>query len=101
MATLKICAVKTIWITGIKRIIEVSQFEIDKDEKDIMISIKKAGVKIGSDTIHLMEFKESTKWGVVLFVQREDCYNEDSQTYIFPYRSAFLMSESGATIDRI
>ena len=102
MATLKICTAKVIWITGVRRIIELGQFPIKKDEGDILSNIKGSGIDFGTSCIiNQMEFEEGVKWGVAVKVEREECFSECPQIYVYPQRSSFLMSDSGVTIDRI
>lgn len=115
MSTLKICSgEKVYWITGIKSLTQLGGFDVPHkaggkyDDCEIYNAAFDANAMIGSCNINGVDFVLSTDdahpydaRGISLKVEREGKFNEDPEIWLIPRRSAFLMSDSGATIDRI
>lgn len=104
MATLKICGVKNICITGVRKLTHLGNFDLEGDDRSddaIWKAIENANLKLRDPLVHLTQFQQGDPTGVVFLIERERCYKEANEIYVFPYNAGFLMSDSGATIDRI
>ncbi len=107
MSTLKICTSKVIWIFGIKKIIQLGEFTLEPQEveytsDDIRKVAHDKGYIDGMRVVHVVDFEfgNSTfdiRGAAVMIETLED----NRELWLIPRRSAFLMSDSGATIDRI
>ena len=107
MATLKIVAGNTQWLTNVKRVIAYGWFDIEPDETDdtfskrcnrALAAAEKAGFHSGGSTVHTVEF-ENANIGVAIEVYYAG--NDVPENWIIPANSCFLMGDNGQTIDRI
>lgn len=111
MATLKICTHdRTHWITNVREITLVRTFEVKNFEHPIMESGEADAIvrQQGVDPAYIADFQgpdsergiEGDLWGVALHVTFEGD-TTTSVRVVAPERSCFLMSDQGATVDRI
>lgn len=113
MATLKISATSVRWITGVKMIIDLGNFRVSPvkgrswsdDRGAVRAAAESAGLLEGHSFVRPVEFFGSEDVdevnGLALLVEREAQYNTPPEVWLIPRRSAFLLGDSGATIDRI
>jgi hypothetical protein len=110
MATLKICAEETQWLTDVTRIIQKGHFDIPEDpdsrveavRQRVWNAAKKAGF-VGDDpsrSVFSADFGKGDRLGVVLdvFFKGEET---EPHIWLVPLRSCYLMGDDGGTIDRI
>lgn len=104
MATLKMCGKRNVWVTSVKKLTHLGNFDLEGDSRSDMAvfsAIEKAGLKFSYPAVTLMSFEAGDYSGVVVLIEREKGLEDRELLYIFPYRSGFLMSDKGHTIDRI
>lgn len=102
MATLKICLLSRVhWITDVQEVILLRAFNVPDDAKNDQI----AGLAFGPGfeappTYSMMDFDNqgTDRVGNVLSLEKK---SGGSQVWVVPDGAAFLMSDSGKTIDRI
>ncbi len=101
MATLKICTHdRTQWITSVRRITEQRSFSVPKGDHLTDDAILRAALGKEDPTphvVHLTDFSGESV-GKVLQVLTE---RGDTECWVVPVNSCFLMSDTGKTIDRI
>lgn len=114
MATLKICSTRTYWIPGIQSLEKLGEFSVlppsdgvEPTAEDPYKAAHGAGLLEGCQSVYHVEFERGLPdnpyavQGVALVVNREERYGEEPAVWLIPRRSGFLMSDVGATIDRI
>ncbi len=113
MATLKICAAQTCWISNVKTITTLGAFCLvpptsdaeaipqtfhERVSESAMDLLANAKTERGPLHVHSVEFNAVETAGVAVIV---DFAVEAPEIWLFPRDQAFLMSDTGATIDRI
>ncbi len=103
MATLKICVHdRTYWLMDVSEVRQLSSFDIPDESMDdseaIIVAARKNGLN-WPNGYTFTDFKGSAKpvIGNVICVDSKS----GIEWWIVPNRSCFLMSDTGATIDRI
>lgn len=110
MATLKICTHdRTQWLLGVRRVMEQRAFSVPKDDRgdrgkegerakgDAILRAALGGDDPSPHVVNLTDFSGESV-GKVLQISFE---RDDTECWIVPANSCFLMSDTGKTIDRI
>lgn len=109
MATLKIVASETQWLTDVRRVIALGHFDISPNESDdtflkrsdrVFAAAEKAKLYApgGLGVMHTVDF-ENAVTGVTINVYYIG--SDEPEFWIVPAHSCFLMGDNGQTIDRI
>lgn len=108
MATLKINSIETRWLTNVTELIRLGEFTVPKtgngpgEEDRVFAAANAVGLLGRGMPVHCVVFEDletADMQGVALLVKRDG--RKEDKVWLIPCRSAFLMSDSGSTIDRI